>query len=375
MSRVGQAPLRAGAEGGSSQDAQAGRRRRTSPVLGALVFLVVTTTALAQTPEGVTLGNSGSAPAQAAAAPPAAADSTSAAAAPLQPIPVALLAVPYPVAGEEAAFVPLLVEIGGNELLAQATGDAVVGDLSGQVLDASGTVAASLAQHFEVPLGEPDDPLRRRGLKLFLDLRLTPGAYRLQVTVRNAETGASGSAESAVVVPDFSAGTPVVSAPLFPEPLDRWRTFRQSDADADLPYPFEDSVGAFLPSVRPVVAAAPDQPLHLVLYGGLDPQRLAARATPVGAAAGGKGAARSLPLAPTATGDGALPGATTVLAVSTPARSPPATTCSSCTTDKAARRAASPCGWRRRRRPRHCSRRRSRRRHPPSRSPRRCRRG
>jgi tetratricopeptide (TPR) repeat protein len=192
-------------------------------------------------------------------------------------IPVSVLAVPFPIKDATDAQVPVLVEIGGPELIAGAAGESVTGEIRGAASDSTGRVLEQFAQPFV--LDPADETLQRTGLKLFAQLRLPVGDYRLRVEVSNAGTGATGSWEGSLRVPDFAAGELALSPPLFPEAAGRWRVFRQSDsAHEDLPYPFQGAGGeTYLPAASPRVGTDGGA-FHVFLYGATGlPQRFEGR--------------------------------------------------------------------------------------------------
>jgi hypothetical protein len=205
------------------------------------------------------------------------------------PVPVAVLAVAFPIPGAADAQVPLLVEIGGPELLAGNAGTRVEGEIRAAATDAAGRTVQELTQPFA--LDTTDETLQRAGLKLYAVMRLGSGDYGLRVEVANSGTGALGVWDGGVHVPDFARGELALSPPMFPERPDRWRVFRQSDSPHEaLVYPFQGVAGeAFLPAAAPKVGFG-GAPFHVFLYGAESaPERFEARLLPAGPA--GRGAA------------------------------------------------------------------------------------
>lgn len=217
------------------------------------------------------------------------------------PIPVAVLAVPFPIADAADAQVPVLVEVGGAALLAGQTQGEVAGEIRAAAVDAAGRTAEELVQPFVLDAG---DERLQRGLQLFAMMRLPAGDYRLRVTVSNATSGATGRWEGALAVPDFAGGALALSPPLFPQSADRLRVFRQSESPHEgLPYPFTGVAGeAFLPAAS-AVAGGDGAAFNLYLYGaGGLPQRFSARLLGAG------GAAVDLPVEVLGMAAGELPG-------------------------------------------------------------------
>jgi len=168
----------------------------------------------------------------------------------LSPIPMTLLAVPFPIAGAVDDQVALLVEMNGKELLAGNDG-AVEGHIDASIVDGSGAAKDSFTQPFALDV---TDERLQHGLKLYGILRVPPGDYKIKVGVTD-KAGAKGSGETSLHAPDFGRREAVLSPPLFPEPADRWRVFQQSDSPhEDLPFPFADAQGGgFLPAATPTV--------------------------------------------------------------------------------------------------------------------------
>ena len=224
-----------------------------------------------------------------------------AAAASPAPIPVAVLAVPFPIADAHDAQVPLLVELGGAALLAGQTQGEVAGEIRATAVDAGGRTVEEIVQPFVL---DAADERLQRGLQLFAMMRLPAGAYRLSTTVSNSTSGGVGRWEGGLTVPDFSAGQLTVSPPLFPQSPERLRVFRQSESPHEgLPYPFEGVGGeAFLPAAS-AVTGGDGAAFNVFLYGaGGLPQRFQARL--VGAA----GNAVDVPVEVLGMAAGQLPG-------------------------------------------------------------------
>ena len=204
----------------------------------------------------------------------------------LHPIPVSVLATALPARGAGLAYVPVLVEMGGTELLAENPDNRLVGRIIGTATDATSQPAGHFVQPFALELDDiTRATLDRAGLKLFAELRLAAGDYRLQIEVHNDATGATGSQSSTISVPAASGVS--ISQPLFPEPLDRWRVFRQNVVTDDpQPYPYlSPGSAAFMPSAIPRLVPGEPVAFNLIAFGLADPVELTAR---ISAAEGGQ---------------------------------------------------------------------------------------
>ena len=137
------------------------------------------------------------------------------------PVPVSVLAVAFPIPGATDAQVPVIVEVGGPQLVAGHGDGLVEGEIRAVATDAAGRAVQQIVQPFV--LGSGDETLQRTWLKLYATMRLPAGDYRLRATATNAQTGAAGAWDGDLHVPDFAAGALAMSPPLFPESADRWR--------------------------------------------------------------------------------------------------------------------------------------------------------
>ncbi|HEV8580202.1 MAG TPA: VWA domain-containing protein [Thermoanaerobaculia bacterium] len=178
----------------------------------------------------------------------------------------AVLAAPFRSAGEKA-YVPVLIEVNGADLLAGLQRPILPVEIYVYALDEFGAVHDFLTQTVGLDLAKTGEPLRQGGLKFFGHLDLLPGDYSLRVLVRNGTSGASGMRVLPLHVPAFAGGEPALLPPLFSEPLNRWLLVREeSRGEGRQPaYPFLLRSEPFVPASRPVLA--PGRPSRLVLAG------------------------------------------------------------------------------------------------------------
>ncbi len=165
-------------------------------------------------------------------------------------------------------YVPVLVEIDGPKLLAQAKGDKLFLEIYAYAIAGDGTVADFLSQNLGLDLKKVRPVLEASGIKFFGDLDVPAGQYRLRVLVRDAQTGRSATRSIPVTVPEFGAGAPALAMPLFPEPADKWLKVQEaagSEERAKRPYPFTVDGNSFMPAAKPVVS--PDGEAQFVLVG------------------------------------------------------------------------------------------------------------
>lgn len=180
---------------------------------------------------------------------------------------LAVLAVPFAMP-KENAYVPVLVEIAGDGLLAGASSQPVPAELYVYAFDSQGSVADFLTQTMGVDVAKVRPTLEQTGLKFFGHLELPPGDYSLRVLVRNGTTGASGLRNVPLRVPAFTAAEAALLPPLFPEPPNRWIMIREQPRGdyQQAPYPFMQGQQPYIPASRPVLKAGEKVTLSLVGY-------------------------------------------------------------------------------------------------------------
>jgi VWFA-related protein len=192
------------------------------------------------------------------------------------PVATALLAAPFRIPGGRA-YVPVLVEIAGPDLLAGHAGSLLPAEVYVYALDDTGVVRDFFTQVVGLDVARTGPALRQSGLKFFGDLDLPPGSYSIRALVRNGLTGASGLRVASVEVPAFDAARPVLLPAFFPEPAGRWLIAREtSSLKREVPYPFMLGEQPFIPASLP--ALRPEEKVRVSLVGyNLGAGQLAAR--------------------------------------------------------------------------------------------------
>lgn len=162
------------------------------------------------------------------------------------------LAVPFP-RPDSPAHVPVLIEIEGDPLLALREGYNVGVEVYAYALDESGTVADLFVESPSIELTPPNlVALRLGGIKLYGELALPPGSYRLRVLVRDPDNGQRALGTTPFTVPE-NAATPTLLPPLFPDTSPpRWVYLRttRSDGTEPLPFPFTFGDSQFMPQAK-----------------------------------------------------------------------------------------------------------------------------
>ena len=178
-------------------------------------------------------------------------------------IATAVLAAPFPSAGEKAS-VPVLIGIDGASLLAGPAPPSLPVEIYAYALDEGGAVHDFFTQTVGLDLTKTAPAVRQNGLELFGHLDLLPGDYSLRVLVRNGASGVSGLKVLALHVPVFGQGEAVLLPPLVPA-SERTLLVRQETAGAPFANPFLLRDQPFVPAARPVLE--PGQAVRLVLAG------------------------------------------------------------------------------------------------------------
>jgi VWFA-related protein len=180
----------------------------------------------------------------------------------------------------DKAYVAVVIEADGASLLNGSGGDVLPVEVYAYAIDAAGAVQDFFSQSLRFELAKVIPLLDRTGLKFFGHLDLPPGDYSLRVLVRNAGNGDYGLSSEPLSVPAFDRSPPLLLPPFFAENPGRWLMVRETakDGDRDVPYPFMVRDRAYVPALRPALAAAQDVAVALVGYN-LPAGALEARAT------------------------------------------------------------------------------------------------
>jgi VWFA-related protein len=181
-------------------------------------------------------------------------------------IAASVLAAPF-AAGGERAYVPVIIEVNGESLLAGKQEASLPVEIYVYAIDQNGGVQDFLTQSFGLDLAKGGAQLRQTGIKFFGHVELPKGTYSLRTLVRNGTTGASSLRVTEIEVPAFASGEAALLPALFPEPPGRWVMVRetQQPGQAQPPYPFMVKDQPYIPSSRPVLA--PGQSAAVVLQG------------------------------------------------------------------------------------------------------------
>jgi VWFA-related protein len=175
---------------------------------------------------------------------------------------VGAVLVPLPMDAQRA-FVPVVVEVAGADLLAEKAKGGLTVDLFAYVFDSGGQVRDWLGQILQLDLAKLGDRLKQGNLRLAGSLFLPPGDYKVRILARVTPSGNYGLRELALTVPAFAPGKVVTSPPLFPTAMGSGLVVRATTKDrpTDPLFPFVAAANEFyLP--EPLVRLAPGTAGH-----------------------------------------------------------------------------------------------------------------
>ena len=165
------------------------------------------------------------------------------------------------------AYVPVLVEINGSNLLDGHEGDVLPVELYGYAMDEQGTVRGYFARNLGFNVSEAGPALTQNGVKYWGHFDLDPGTYTLRLFARNSATGASGLDVVTIEVPDVSAGGPALLPPLFPEQPGLWAFAREEEGEQrEVDYPFISQGQPFIPAALPPIPSKGETKMSLMGY-------------------------------------------------------------------------------------------------------------
>ncbi len=164
-------------------------------------------------------------------------------------------------ATEDEAYVPVIIEIGGDELLEAHEAAHLPVEIYAYVTDDKAQMRDFFSRVVTLNIAGQEDAFANSGLKYYGHLRLGAGAYLLRVLVRNSVTGATGAATVELQVPTFGDGEPSLLPPFFLEEPGRWFLVREQPGDQyakTTVYPFTVNGEPYVPSALPLLPLTRD---------------------------------------------------------------------------------------------------------------------
>lgn len=195
-----------------------------------------------------------------------------AAAVPDDAISLNVLAAPFR-ANEEIAYVPVIIEVDGQDLLENHSGDTMAAEIYTYVSNAKGEMRDFFTQLITLDLTKGREAMLAHGLKYYGHLDLAPGDYLVRVLVRNGDTGRTGVQSVSLSVPSYDQDEPDLLPPLFLEPPGRWllvREQRDTQYQRTVVYPFTVNGEPFIPAAHPMLKAEEVAEVVLVAYNLAD---------------------------------------------------------------------------------------------------------
>lgn len=185
---------------------------------------------------------------------------------PRRDLELSVLAASFPT-GEEKAYVPVIIEVGGDSLLAGQDGHGMAVELYAYVTDPNGQIRDFFTQHVTLDLERRREAFARTGLKYYGHLDLPAGDYLIRVLVRNGATGRTGVETIPLAVP-ASVAQPVLMPPFFLEAPGKWFLVRENPGagyQTSIVYPFTVNGEPYVPAARPALDS--DEAAHFCLVG------------------------------------------------------------------------------------------------------------
>ncbi len=172
-------------------------------------------------------------------------------------------------ASEQEAYVPIIVEIDGGDLLVDQDHDQLPVEFYAYASNEFGEMKDFFTQMVTLDLTTGREAFAATGLKYYGHLDLPPGDYLLRVLARNAHSGRSGVQTASVVVPEYAQAKPVLLPPFFLEGNKDWFLVRETtngQAQKRVVYPFTVKGEPYIPAAVPNLDAQEEARLCLVAY-------------------------------------------------------------------------------------------------------------
>ncbi|MEM1250043.1 MAG: hypothetical protein AAGK22_26980, partial [Acidobacteriota bacterium] len=171
-------------------------------------------------------------------------------------------------ADETTAYLPVIIEIDGNSLLAGHDEPQLPVEFFTYVTDDKGEMQDFFTQLVTLDLSTRRDAFAATGVKYYGHLELDPGEYLIRVLARNARTGRTGVQTASVSIPEFGEREPKLLPPFFLEEMGKWFLVREqaSEYSKTRVYPFTVNGEPYVPAALPEIAAGSEADLCLVAY-------------------------------------------------------------------------------------------------------------
>ena len=166
-----------------------------------------------------------------------------------------VLAAPFR-ATEDSAYVPVIVEIGGEGLMENHEAVRLPVEIYAYVTDDKAQMRDFFSRVVTLDLAGREDTFANTGLKYYGHLQLGPGDYLVRVLVRNSVTGNTGVETVELHVPTFQSAEPTLLPPFFHQEPGSWFLVREQPSDQyakTTVYPFTVNGEPYVPSAMPLL--------------------------------------------------------------------------------------------------------------------------
>ena len=188
---------------------------------------------------------------------------------PTRDIELDVLATPFR-ANDQAAYVPVILEVQGKSLLLGQEDDQLVVEIYAYVTNPRGEMRDFFSHTAGFDISNGREAFAESGLKYYGHLELPAGEdYLLRVLVRNAGTGRTGVHIQPLRIPPYDDEKLAVLTPFFFDDPQRWvmlRERRDEGEEKSVVYPFTLEGEPFVPSARPSFKIGESAELCLVAY-------------------------------------------------------------------------------------------------------------
>ena len=178
-----------------------------------------------------------------------------------------VLAPPFR-ANTSEAYVPIIVELSGRDLLAGHEQSRLPVELFAYVTDDKGQMHDFFSQLLTLDLERARDAFANSGLKFYGSLSLEPGLYLVRVLARNTVTGTTGVQTVEVSVPVYAEERAQVLPPFFIEEPGTWFLMRQKGNEERQTriYPFTVNGEPYVPAAVATLAGGEPADFCIVAY-------------------------------------------------------------------------------------------------------------
>ncbi len=133
-------------------------------------------------------------------------------------------------ASEKAAYLPIIIEVSGRDLLAGQDGAQLPVEFYTYASNQHGEMKDFFTQMVTLDLSKGRDTFVDTGLKYYGHLDLPPGKYLLRILGAQCRTGRSGVETLAVDVPEYEDAQPVLLPPFFVDKGKDWFLVRENSS-------------------------------------------------------------------------------------------------------------------------------------------------